>query len=272
MPNPGSRADAEGSTKASASTTSLSRASNVRRALVVAAIMLASGVAAAQQGPSTFDAHKTLLEVHKLQLEVERLKAERASAPAWTVGILSGLLGAVVGALASVRAAHLGIFGALDQSVHEKRLELYPRLVNGTEQLALYFPPAKTLSPTQCRAMGEALRAWYFEGGGVFLSTKARDAYFRFMKALTRASLAKELNVPVFPEDAEKISAENVDNFKVELAQKLDLDGVDRWIFGSAGSDSLAYRFKDFVFLQRLSSNLRTTLAEDLRSRRRPAA
>jgi hypothetical protein len=48
---------------------------------------------------------------------------------------------------------------------------------------------------------------------------------------------------------------------------------VDQWTFGRALSEQAlpAERFRDYVFLQWLSSRLRTTLSEDLRSRRRPA-
>ena len=117
------------------------------------------------------------------------------------------------------------------------------------------------------------MRAWYFAGGGLILSTEARDAYFRLARALTRASLAAELRVPEFPRDAAEISAENIDRYGTELAKQFDLSNVEEWGFGTSGAEqqTTALKFKDFVFLQRLSSTLRTRLSEDLRSRRRPA-
>jgi hypothetical protein len=117
------------------------------------------------------------------------------------------------------------------------------------------------------------MSAWYFEGGGLLLSVKARDAYFRLIRTLTRASLAEELRVPIFPTDAEDISVEKVDKYGTELARTLKLDDVESWSFGDpiTGGETPAVRFKDYVFLQRLSSDLRTTLAADLRGRRRPS-
>lgn len=175
----------------------------------------------------------------------------------------------------------------MDQAVHEKRLESYPHLVKATSQLAVYFPGgdppgAASVGPEECAAMGRAMSEWYFEGGGLLLSVEARDAYFRLARALTRASLAKPLKVPTFPRDADDISLKKVDAYRAALEEKekLDLDDVENWKFGSLPSKAEAkaevrqphLEFKDYVFLQRFSSLLRTALAEDLHSRRRPAA
>jgi hypothetical protein len=111
-------------------------------------------------------------------------------------------------------------------------------------------------------------------GGGLLLSTEARDTYFRLARALTRASLAQDLKVPAFRKDAEDISVEKLNKYQEELCKlKFDLNDVENWSFGGPGSEkeALACRFRDFVFLQRLTSQLRTRLTEDLRSRRRPS-
>jgi len=77
----------------------------------------------------------------------------------------------------------------------------------------------------------------------------------------------------MFPKDAEDISVEKVDKYRAELAPKFKLDDIENWSFGGIGSETeeIALRFKDYVFLQRLSSTLRSMLSEDLRSRRRPS-
>jgi hypothetical protein len=78
----------------------------------------------------------------------------------------------------------------------------------------------------------------------------------------------------VFPRDAEEISVEKVDEYRKELERELDLDDVEKWNFAASGSETqkAAFKYKDFVFLQKLSSTLRSRLSEDLRSRRRPAS
>ena len=241
-------------------------------ALVVLGIILTRSEAAiAQQQPSALDGRRAQLEVQKLELEVKRLAEDRRDLPGWLSGVL-GLVVGVAGTAATIWRARRARHGALDQTVHEKRLESYPHLVDAAADFALYFPPAKFVSPEGCCKMGEAMRGWYFGGGGLLMSTEARDAYFALARALTRASLTEDLRVPLFPKDADHISVEAVDRYRRELTS-LDLQNVEKWKFGGAETEMerAALRFKDFVFLQSLSSALRTRLCEDLHSRRRPS-
>lgn len=193
--------------------------------------------------------------------------------------VIAGIAGGVFAILANrwLRMA------ATDQTIHAKRLETYPALVRAAARLALYFPADETggtapLDPDKCRAMGREMSKWYFDGGGLLLGRATRDAYFRFARALTRASQAKDLKVPHFPDDAEDISREMVAKYRTELKlDGLDLDNIEKWTFGGPSSSAQArtrkpyLEFKDYVFLQEFSSALRTALSEDLRSRRRPS-
>ena len=232
-------------------------------------ILLVSGQTDTAQQPTTLDSRKAQLEIQKLELEVKSLAEHRHELPGWSTAIL-GLLVGVAGTAATIWGARRARRGALDQSVHEKRLELYPDLVNAAADLALYFPRAEAVGPEECRAMGESMRVWYFKGGGLLMSTEARNAYFTLARALTRASLAERLSAPRFPKDADRISDETIEDYRDEL-KALGLDDVKKWTFGGQESEKPALRFKDFVFLQRLTSTLRTKLCEDLHSRRRPA-
>src|SRR5882724_8931486 len=274
--------------------------------LVVLGMMLPClEIATAQQEPSSLERRKADLEVQKLELEFAKLKKDRGELPGWLTGVL-GVLAGIVGTATSVWLARRARLGALDQSVHDKRLESYPELVKATAGLALYFPSGDApvpIGPKDCGTMGRAMSVWYFGGGGLLLSVKARDAYFALARAVTRASLAEKLKVPVFPRDAEDISGKKVDEYRAELVRKFNLDDVENWKFGDPGLEEklalrskiflflrwlsssfrtkpskelrrrrqLALRFKDFVFLQRLSSGLRTKLSNDLRSRRPPS-
>ena len=238
------------------------------------------------------EGRKLDLEVQELNLEVDKLRGEAGGLPSWftgPVGIGAGLLATA----ATVWVARRTRFGALDQSVHATRLATYPDLVKATKPLALYFPeiasdgdtPLPVITPATCRAMGAAMSKWYFEIGGLLLSSKARDAYFSLATALTLASVAKtELKVPKLPEDAPEVSKKKVDDhikkLKKALKQELKgeykrhgLDSPDGWEFGGSGGQSGEphRKFQDFLFLQRLSSKLRSRLSEDIRSRRRPA-
>jgi hypothetical protein len=157
-------------------------------------------------------------------------------------------------------------------------MKTYPGLVEVAAPLAIYFPPpesAEPLGPRQCREMGREMSHWYFSHGGLLLSEGSRPAYFLLARALTRASISDRVSAPVFPGDAEAISVESLDRYRKELAcpKVPNPEFVEQWTFGlTAVPDTLpAQRFRDYVFLQWLSSTLRTTLSEDLRSRRRPA-
>jgi hypothetical protein len=65
-----------------------------------------------------------------------------------------------------------------------------------------------------------------------------------------------------------------MDEYRQELAPELRNCKIEKWTFGQDGNEKApsceAKRFKDFVLLQKLSSELRTQLAEDIRGRRTP--
>ena len=129
------------------------------RILIALAIMLARpGMAAAQEGS----------------------RDEHNVPPSWLAAVsgFSGFLGAVAGAAITIWGAYRSRFKELDQSVHDKRLESYPRLVKAAAPLAIYFPAGDldpwVLGPDDCRAIGRAMSEWYFDGGGLLLSVPAR--------------------------------------------------------------------------------------------------
>ncbi|MGY8662269.1 hypothetical protein Q3C01_07860 [Bradyrhizobium sp. UFLA05-109] len=190
-------------------------------------------------------------------------------------------------ALAALRVARRNQKADLDQATHERRLESYPDLLTATSPLAIYFPNlafptsanAGSLDPQTCETIGRAISKWYF-GSGLLLSVESRDAYLRLARALTLASCAEKLYVPLFPRDAKEISAKSVDDYRALLdIEEPDDETIEEWEFGNAPTTPAGkkilelddYKFKDYVFLQTLSSRLRTLLAEDIRSRRRPA-
>jgi hypothetical protein len=211
-----------------------------------------------------------------LEAEVERLKRpEPAVAAPWVTGGI-GLVTGAAGAFVTLLVARLTRLGVLDQAVHAKRLEFYTQLAKATEPLAIFFPtdqPSLKIDPGHCAQIGRALSSWYFSGAGLLLSREARDAYFRLARGLTLASVSDALSVPTFPSDAKSISVERLKRYRDELGTRhgMVLTDLDRWTFREPdpGSEDCV-RFKDYVLLQKLTSDLRTMLSEDLRGRRRP--
>jgi hypothetical protein len=241
--------------------------------LFTATLIFCRPQSAAAQGQG--DRSRVDLELEKLELEITKLKKE-LEAPDWLGAGALGILAGIGSALVTLWAARRARLGALDQAVHEKRLEVYPNLVKATSPLALYFPKygssGGSITPDTCNEMGEAISRWYFDGGGLLMSTGARDAYFKLTRALTRAATASSLQVPRFPRDAQEINEVNVDAYRARLSRS-GLGDVEKWAFGPSpvGPEDAHMRFKDYVILQALSSDLRTSLAEDLRSRTRPS-
>lgn len=242
--------------------------------LALCITLICGGDLKGQQLPGSLDQHKARLEIQKLELEISQIKQDHNALPGWLTGGL-GFLAGIGGTVTSIWAARRARLGELDQSVHDKRLDLYPQLIAATAELAIFFPDyngAAAINRATCLSIGRAMSKWYFGGGGLLMSIEARNAYFSLARALTRAALANKLQVPIFPEDSADVSVEKVDKYRKELRQTCNLYDVENWRFGDSGLEnaSHAQMFKDFIFLQRLSSILRTKLSEDLRSRRRP--
>ena len=140
------------------------------------------------------------------------------------------------------------------------------------------------LARTDCEMMGEQLSSWYFGKGGLMMTTDSRNAYFSLMEALRRAAIAPdELASQTVGEHRDVISEKLVDGYRDELAKKYPvfqelkdkepnqrIDAGD-WQFGPSGTASgNAERFKDFVLIQKLASRFRTTLTNDIGSRKAP--
>jgi hypothetical protein len=104
-------------------------------------------------------------------------------------GSSSDLIPAVIAAVAAITAAAISFVNGLrvnkltalaelDKAVHEERLKVYPKLIGATAPFALYFSQVDSITQDVCKQVGNAISAWYFNEGGLLLSSKSRDAYF----------------------------------------------------------------------------------------------
>ena len=252
---------------------------------------------------------KLKLEKKKLELEIDK-PPQKNQEIIWekvVPPVLSGVVG-IVGALGGMIIARRQIVGARDQAVHEARLKAYPKLVKATAGFAIYFPDARQhvpISPKHCADMGKKLTEWYFDKGGFLLTEASKHAYFQLATALMRASRVESLKVPTledygfFPKEEEPnryLSKDKLDKYRTCLKDHygLELGNVESWEFGSEelpahrepdekpnnnSNDSQTCskdicekgsKFKDYIFLQKLASNLRTQLIEDTTSRKPP--
>ena len=70
-----------------------------------------------------------------------------------------------------------------DIELRKHRIEAYQALWKILEPLAYYSPPS-AVTYAVARDLSQALRSWYFEVGGLFLSEGSREAYFDLQKGL----------------------------------------------------------------------------------------
>lgn len=277
------------------------------RATAVGVPLSAARDAGRSQCSSPEASQKLALEIDQLKLQNQKLTADSSwlNQP-WFVA-LSAFLGALIAAGAAWWAGRRGILGTFDQVVLVKRLEKSQDLVAATKLLALYFPEA-TLTKDLCQRAGTLLRTCYYSGLGILVSKETRDQYFRLVEALTRAAVADAIDVPALDDYSRWVSESRIEDYR-KLLRIEDVDKVIivNWRFGqttergrsvlykvlkaepvaseelnlhpevtTAGQDQIknaaaAQLFRDFVLLQKVASQLRSVLAQDLRGRRRPA-
>jgi hypothetical protein len=93
----------------------------------------------------------------------------------------------VAGALVSGVATYLGTRSKLvldyDADLRQRRIDAYADLWKRLSPLAKYGRLG-ALTVSDVEALAESLRVWYFEVGGLFLSTSARTDYFALQELL----------------------------------------------------------------------------------------
>lgn len=142
--------------------------------------------------------------------------------------LLTGLAGLIVSAIATYAGTGWKIRKELereyDTDLRRLRLGVYPALWKATQTFALYGRQPKRL-PTrdELETTTEALRAWYFETGGLYLSKETREEYFalqRGLKAVLASQRWHEERIAELDED----SFEDLQKLSSRLRTRLTLD------------------------------------------------
>jgi hypothetical protein len=105
--------------------------------------------------------------------------------------VLAPLITAIAGGLLGLVASYLGVQWKIhrdlearyDSSLRDLRLKVYAELWALLKPLAA-FGPRDDVSRQELDEMTGRLRDWYFDRGGLYLSTEAREAYFRLQRGL----------------------------------------------------------------------------------------
>ena len=103
------------------------------------------------------------------------------------ISFLTAVASAVVIYFATRSKARLDMTIEYDRALHERRLELYKKLWPMTAPLGRYGTP-ESYTYQSIENVHLQTSQWYFEEGGLFLSKRSRDPYFR-VKNLMHAAL-----------------------------------------------------------------------------------
>lgn len=211
------------------------------------------------------ESNTAALEIRKLELEIARLEQELGEWATWNPFILGGagaLFAASVAASASIWVANRARQGTLDQAVHEKRLEYYPKLVKAGVPFALYFPNS-VIDQAACGEIGAEMRELYFSGGSLLMSEEVRETYFLLALALTLANAVdRELDVPSREDYNSKVDSLVIGKYRKILGiptmwhrkkrSRQRMEALIRdWKFGEGKRDCIAHSFKTMYSFKR---------------------
>jgi hypothetical protein len=99
------------------------------------------------------------------------------------IALFGTLLTVVVTATATALKVRQDLQREYDLALRRERMDAYRALWKELEPLAKYFRNTRATYGTM-KSVGKALRRWYFETGGIFLTVPARDAYFALLDEL----------------------------------------------------------------------------------------
>lgn len=111
---------------------------------------------------------------------------DKTFAVALVTGVVSATIGAVSAYIGAVVKYRKELESEFDREIRKERIRSYPELWRHLEQLARYDRPAP-LDVRHAEALSVAMRKWYFESGGIFLSESTRVSYFDLKTRLQRA-------------------------------------------------------------------------------------
>jgi hypothetical protein len=95
----------------------------------------------------------------------------------FALGVASGMIALYA---KTRREAH----AEYDRDIRTKRFEAYKELWKLTQPLAKYSPPGPVTEDV-LRGMSSLMRVWYFETGGIIMTSRSRDAYFALQDSIT---------------------------------------------------------------------------------------
>lgn len=107
-------------------------------------------------------------------------------------GFASGIISSVLTYFSTRSKIRLDMRVEYDKTLHDKRLELYTKLWPSTEPLGRYVPHF-SLTYNKVSKVAAEMHQWYFNEGGIYLSKHSREPYFDLKKQMLRVIDDKRL-------------------------------------------------------------------------------
>jgi hypothetical protein len=101
------------------------------------------------------------------------------------IAAVTGGIGLVAGVVGTAYKSRKALEHEYDIDLRKARVRVYQQLWSELEVLAKYSPPS--FDQRAIVDLSVALRHWYFQSGGMYLSRPARNAYFDLQEALVQA-------------------------------------------------------------------------------------
>jgi hypothetical protein len=178
--------------------------------------------------------------------------------------IIAGIFGLAGGFLSAFLKIRYDLRGEYDKDLRNQRLVAYQALWKELQPLAFYSPPAPVTYKT-VSDLSAALRQWYYEVGGLFLSSNpSLFSAVRYRRALREFRRTGTSGQEPRPADYERGSRAAYFAVQGALQSVIEKSPKDRDL------SKVELAPDDLKTLKGLASTLRTSLTEDIGTRRTP--
>lgn len=99
------------------------------------------------------------------------------------IGGAAGLISAVITHFSTRAKIRLDLAAEYDKQLQENRLEVYQILWGMLEPLSRYGRD-KPVTHTVLRSISDQTRTWYFQKGGIYLTKRSRQPYFKWKEVM----------------------------------------------------------------------------------------
>ncbi|HYP40837.1 MAG TPA: hypothetical protein VEX13_10800 [Chloroflexia bacterium] len=136
--------------------------------------------------------------------------------------IVPAIVGALAGFVSAAAKNALDARSKIDEQLRQTRITLYKVLWQKTKLLPKW-PRATNVTYEDLAQLSEELRDWYFDNGGIYLSTAARRAYGNVQDALAEVTRDITRDKAVKPLDSKEYNAVQVECSKLRTELTKDL-------------------------------------------------